>query len=40
MITCVGFINKQESHSHYIKMKFQLTIINKLKVIKKVAMEA
>ena len=23
------FINKQEGHSHYIKAKFQLTIINR-----------
>jgi len=28
------FINKQESHSNYIKEKFQLTIINKLTEIK------
>ena len=28
------FINKKESHSHYIKAKFQLTIVNKLIEIK------
>lgn len=34
MIAYVGFINKQESHSHYINAKFQLTIINQLTEIK------